>query len=207
MDLGTSNMANAAKAGGEFELARRLFEAGRRVVTGARRSRGVASALNGLGDVAAAQGDHDSARRYHHESLARYREIDDRWGIAGCWPTSPASIFRPESMPTPTASFKEAVQAFRELGHQRGVARQLESLAWCASCQSRDASAVRLASAAAAIRRRIGAPAKQKEKDTVERTLAQASSRLTLEAFADAWKDGRTGTLDRLLGVEAEPRP
>ena len=99
-------------------------------------------------------------------------------------------------------SITAALQAFRALGHQRGVARQLESLAWCASCQSRDESAVRLASAAAAIRRRIGAPAKQKEKDTVERTLAQASTRLTLEAFAHAWKDGLTGTLDHLLGVE-----
>jgi hypothetical protein len=81
VDLGTSNMANAAKAGGNFDVARRLLE---EVVasSGARGDqRGVASALNFLGDVAAAQGQYDSARQYHHESLARFREIDDRWGI------------------------------------------------------------------------------------------------------------------------------
>ena len=207
VDLGTSNMANAARVGGNFELARRLFEE----VVGSSRARGdqrgVASALNGLGDVAAAQGHYDSARQYHQESLARFREIDDRWGIGRTLADLASLDLQAGEYANADRSITAALQAFRALGHQRGVARQLESLAWCASCQSRDASAVRLASAAAAIRRRIGAPAKQKEKDTVERTLAQASTRLTLEAFADAWKDGRTGTLDRLLGVEAEPRP
>ena len=49
-------------------------------------------------------------------------------------------------------SLTEALQAFRALGHQRGVVRQLEALSWCASCQSRDEAAVALAGAAAAIR-------------------------------------------------------
>jgi predicted ATPase/predicted Ser/Thr protein kinase len=205
VDLGTSNMANAARAGGNFELARRLFE---EVVESSRArgdQRGVASALNGLGDVAAAQGHYDSARQYHHDSLVRFREIDDRWGIGRVLADLASVDLQAGEYADADRSITAALQAFRALGHQRGVARQLESLAWCASCQSRDESAVRLASAAAAIRRRIGAPAKQNEKDTVERTLAQASTRLTLEAFAHAWKDGLTGTLDRLLGVEAAP--
>jgi hypothetical protein len=60
-------------------------------------------------------------------------------------------------------SFKDALKAFRELGHQRGAARQLESLAWCATCQARDEQAVALTSAAAAIRQRIAAPPKPAE--------------------------------------------
>ena len=36
--------------------------------------------------------------------------------------------------------------------------------------------------------------------------LARASAQLTPEAYAQAWKDGTTGPLDRLLGVAAEPR-
>ena len=103
-------------------------------------------------------------------------------------------------------SLREALQAFRELGHQRGVARQLESLSWCASCQSRDEAAVVLASAAAAIRQRIGAPAKQAEREKIERTLAQARARISAEAYANAWREGLTATLDRVLGIETAPR-
>ena len=76
-------------------------------------------------------------------------------------------------------ALKEAVQSFRVLVYQRGVARQLESLSWCAGFQSRDYAAVVLARAAAAILERIGTPAKQAEREMVERTLAQARARLS----------------------------
>jgi hypothetical protein len=71
-------------------------------------------------------------------------------------------------------SFKDALKAFRELGHQRGAARQLESLAWCATCQARDEQAVALTSAAAAIRQPIAAPPKPAEREKIERALTQA---------------------------------
>ena len=205
VDLGTSNMANAAKAGGNFDLARRLFD---EVVESSRLRgdrRGVAFALNGLGDLAAAQGDYDAARQFHHESLARFREIDDRWGIGRVLADLASVDLQAGQHADADRSLAAALQAFRALGHQRGVARQLESLAWCASCQSKHDTAVRLTAAAAAIRQRIGAPARQRERDMVERTLAQASTRLAPEAYAHAWKDGLTGTLDGLLGVEAGP--
>jgi predicted ATPase/Tfp pilus assembly protein PilF len=202
VDLATSNMAHAAKTGGNFDLARRLLE---QVVASSQARgdvRGFAFALNGLGDVAASQGNHDSARRYHHESLARYREIDDRWGIARVLTDLASVDLQAGEYAEADRSLKEAVQAFRTLGHQRGVARHLESLSWCASCQSHDEAAVVLASAAAAIRHKIGAPAKQVERETIERTLAQARIRITAEAYANAWREGLTATLDRILGIE-----
>jgi tetratricopeptide (TPR) repeat protein len=207
VDLATSNMANAARAGGNVDLARRLFE---QVVasSGARGDvRGVASALNGLGDVAASQGDHDAARRSHHESLVRYREIDDRWGMARVLSDLAGIDLEVGEYAQADGALREAIRAFRDLGHQRGVARQMESLAWCASCQSRDEAAVVLASAAAAIRQRIGAPAKQGERERIDRTLAQARKHVTPEVYANAWREGVTATLDRVLGIETGRRP
>ena len=96
-------------------------------------------------------------------------------------------------------SLTQALQAFRDLGHQRGVARQLEMLSWCASRQSRDRDAVVLLSAAAAIRLKIGSPARQAEQQRIQTTLATAQSRLMPELYAAAWRDGRAATLDDLL--------
>jgi predicted ATPase/serine/threonine protein kinase len=208
VDLARSNMANAAKAGGKCDLARSLLEEVAAASYGRGDARGVASALNGLGDLAASEGDHEAARRYHHQSLITYRQIDDRWGIARVL-TDLANIdLQARDYAAANDSVKQALQAFRALGHQRGVARQLESLSWCASCQSRDEEAVALASAAAAIRLKIGTPAKQAEREQIDRTLAAARSRISAEAYANAWREGRTAPLDRTLGIElAPPRP
>lgn len=88
---------------------------------------------------------------------------------------------------------------FRELGHQRGVAHQLESLAWCATRQSRDEQAVALASATAAMRQRIAAPPKPTERDRIARALAQARERISHEMYQNAWNQGHAAPLDRLL--------
>ena len=197
-------MANAAKAEGNFELARGSSRGGRRVVAGARRCARRRLGANGLGDVAASQGDHDAARRYHHREPG---QVPARSTIAGalraCWPIWPSVDLRGAATTTAAdASLTEALQAFRALGHQRGVARQLESLSWCASCQSRDEEAVRLAGAAAAIRQRIGTPAKPAERERDRPHAGGGAGAHQRDAFAHAWNEGRTATLDRLLGIE-----
>jgi predicted ATPase len=206
VDLATSNTAHAAKIVGDFDLARRLLE---QVVASSQARgdvRGFAFALNGLGDVAASQGDRESARRYHHESLAKYRDLDDRWGMARVLTDLASVDLEAEQYAAADSSLREAIQAFRGLGHQRGVARQLELLSWCVSRQSDDEMAVTLASAAAAIRHRIGNPAKQSDRQRIERMLADARTRLTAEAYADAWREGQTASLDRILGPDAARR-
>ena len=44
---------------------------------------GVAWSLNYQGDVARDQGDSAAARTLYEQGLAIFRELDDRWGIAG----------------------------------------------------------------------------------------------------------------------------
>jgi predicted ATPase/serine/threonine protein kinase len=198
-DLARSNTATTAKLEGDFAKARALLEQVAAASETRHDVRGVASALNGLGDVAGAEGHHDSARHYHQQSLQIYQRIGDRWGIAGVL----ADLARVDvdacDYAAARVSLTRALHAFRELGHQRGVARQLEMLSWCASRESRDHDAVTLASAAAAIRLKIGSPARQGEAGRIEQTLAAAQSRLTPEAYASAWREGRSTVLDQLL--------
>jgi predicted ATPase/serine/threonine protein kinase len=206
VDLARSNMANAARAGGDFDLARGLFEQVAEAFQARGDVRGVASALNGLGDVAAAQGDHDSARRHHHQSLAGYRQIDDRWGIARVLSDLAAIDLQAGVYAAANGSLREALRAFRALGHQRGVARQLESLSRCASGQGRVEASVVLAGAAAALRQKIGIPAKQAELAQLDGALTAARTHLSADAYASAWRDGRTGTLDWILEIRTVPK-
>jgi predicted ATPase len=198
-DLARSNTATTAKLEGDFEKARGLLLHVAGAAEGRGDMRGVAAALNGLGDVAHAEGDHDAARGCHKRSLEIYQRIGDRWGIAGVLADLARTDIAASDWPGAEASLTQALQAFRDLGHQRGVARQLEMLSWCASCQSRDRSAVALISAAAAIRVKIGAPARRDEDQRIQTTLSTAQSRLTPEIYGAAWRDGRTAALNDLL--------
>jgi predicted ATPase/serine/threonine protein kinase len=200
-DLARSNTATTSKLQGDYERARRLLQ---HVADNSKTRgdvRGIAAALNGLGDVAQSEGDHEAARRYHKQSLDIYKRIGDRWGIAGVFADLARIDVEASDYAAARASLTQALQTFRELGHQRGVARQLEMLSWCASCQSRDGDAVALASAAAAIRMKIGSPLRQGERERIQQTLETAQSRLTPENYASAWRDGRAATLDELLSA------
>jgi predicted ATPase/serine/threonine protein kinase len=202
-DLARSNTATTAKLEGDFAKSRALLVQVAAASQARGDVRGLASALNGLGDVAASEGDHDAARRYHQQSLDIYHRIGDRWGIAGVL----ADLARVDvdacDYAAARVSLTQALRVFREVGHQRGVARQLEMLSWCASRQSRDHDAVALASAAAAIRMKIGSPARQEESGRVGQSLAAAHSRLTAEAYDRAWREGRAMDLDRLMAAES----
>ena len=198
-DLARSNTATTAKLEGNYAKARALLT---QVADSSRARgdvRGIAASLNGLGDVAATEGDHDAARRYHRQSLEMYRRIGDRWGIAGVLADLARVDVDAADFGAARASLALALRAFRDLGHQRGVARQLEILSWCAGRQSRDDEAVALISAAAAIRMKIGSPPRHAEDERIQETLATAQRRLTADAYASAWRNGRAAPLDQLL--------
>jgi tetratricopeptide (TPR) repeat protein len=202
VDLARFNMANAARAQGDVALARSMLDDLLASSEARHDLRAVASALNGLGDLAAAQEDYESARRYHYRSLEAFRQIDDRWGIAQVLTDMADVDLRTENYAAANRALLEALGLFRELGHQRGIARQLERLSWCAGCQRRDEAAVRLASAAAAIRQRIGAPNKPSERARIDETLLHARARIDPETYAVAWREARTATLDSILETE-----
>jgi predicted ATPase/serine/threonine protein kinase len=206
VELARSNMANAAKEERNFDLARGLLQD----VLGSSHARGdlrgVASTLNNLGDLAAAESDYDGAREFHQQSLATFRQLDDRWGVARVLTDLAHVDLQARDYAAADRSLAEALGALDAIDHKRGVARQLELLAYCAGLQSRDGEAVRLASAAAAIRLRLGAPAKRLEHEKVNDTLARARTRIGADAYNEAWREGRTTSLERILGMAARSR-
>ncbi len=199
VDLARSNMATIALLEGEGSRAGRLFED----VAASAAARGdirmLASALNGLGEVALSQGRDVAARDYHMRSLATYRSIEDHWGVAGVLADLANLDVETEAHGRAQRTLVEALRAFQRLGHQRGVARQLELLCWCAGCEQRYVEAVRLASAAASIRRRIGTRAKPRDEVRTAETLAAARRHLPGGAYDEAWQSGRTEPLDHLV--------
>jgi hypothetical protein len=150
----------------------------------------MAWSLNHQGDMARGQGDPAGASALYEQSLAIFRELGDRWGIAGSL-ADLGNLTRDQMDYTISQSlYRESIQIFQELGYKRGIARLLECLASSAATQRKPERSLRLAGAAAALRKVLGAPLPPVEQAQVEKSLEPARKALTNTAASAAWLEG-----------------
>jgi predicted ATPase/serine/threonine protein kinase len=185
-----SNLANIVKMQGDNAGAGSLYAEGLSIFRRIGDWTGVAWSMNYQGDVARDQGDSAAARRLYEQGLAIFRELDDRWGIAGTVADLGNLAREQGNYPTANSMYRESMQLFQELGHQRGIARLLEYFACSAAAQLESERSVRLAGAAAALRKKIGAPLTSAEGSKLEASLHSARQALTNAVCDAAWLGG-----------------
>jgi predicted ATPase len=185
-----SNLASVVKMQGDFERARVLYTESLSIFRGLRDRTGVAWSLNYQGDVARDQGDPAAARTLYEQGLAIFSELSDRWGIAGTLADLGSLAREQEDYSTAQSFYRGSLKIFQELEHKRGIARLLECFASSAAAQLQAERSLRLAGAAAALRKNIGAPLTPAEQVKLERNLGPARHAMTNTAGAAAWLEG-----------------
>jgi hypothetical protein len=140
--------------------------------------------------VARDQGDSAAARTLYEQCLAIFRELGDRWGIAGTLADLGSLAREQRDYPCAHSLYRESILIFQELDHKRGVARLLECFACSAAAQFQAERSLRLAGAAAGLRQNIGAPLTPAEQAKLEAILGAARQALTNTAGATAWLEG-----------------
>jgi hypothetical protein len=126
----------------------------------------------------------------YEQGLAIFRELGDRWGIAGTLADLGSLAREQRNCPTAHSLYRESLIIFRELEHKRGIARLLECFACSAAAQLQAERSLRLAGAAAALRQNIGAPLTPAEQAKLEAILDPARQALTNTAGTTAWLEG-----------------
>jgi predicted ATPase/tRNA A-37 threonylcarbamoyl transferase component Bud32 len=185
-----SNLGTVVKLEGNYQLARSLYAECHAIFRGLGDQAGVAWALDSQGDVARAQGDSTTAQGLYEEGLDIFRKIGDRWGIAGTLADLGNLANEQRDYSRAHLLYRESIMIFEELEHKRGVARLLECFACSAAAQSRPERSFRLAGAAAALRKRIGAPLTPAEQIILEKNLDAARRAMTHASVATAWLEG-----------------
>jgi hypothetical protein len=135
----------------------------------------------------------------YEQSLAIFRELDDPWGIAGTLADLGRLASEQENYPTANSMYRESMKLFQELGHQRGIARLLEHFACSAAAQLESERSLRLAGAAAALRKNIGAPLTPAEGAKLEAGLNSARQALTNTVAEAAWLVGWDTPVDKAI--------
>jgi predicted ATPase/serine/threonine protein kinase len=194
-----SNLANIVKLQGDNAGAGSLYAEALSIFRRIGDWSGVAWSMNYQGDVVRDQGDSAAARTMYEQSLAIFRELDDPWGIAGTLADLGRLASEQENYPTANSMYRESMKLFQELGHQRGIARLLEHFACSAAAQLESERSLRLAGAAAALRKNIGAPLTPAEGAKLEAGLNSARQALTNTVAEAAWLVGWDTPVDKAI--------
>ena len=161
--------------------------------------RAIAAALGNLGLVALLQGDYVQARGLHEECLALARLLGDKQTIAiSLCNLGLAALYQGDYVQA-RAPHEESLVLSWELGDKENIAWCLEGLAGVAGAQGRPVQAARLYGAAEFLRDVIGIPLPLPYQVHYERMLAAARAQLDEAAFATAWAEGRSLSLEQAI--------
>ncbi len=115
-----------------------------------------AKAFNWAGSMAVRQVDYTAARLFHGKSLAIYRELGDKRGIADSLGALGALSMNAADHASACAFFEESLTIYRQLGNKRGIVNTLNSLGHETWHQGDHASARRFLEEAVVLAREYG---------------------------------------------------
>ena len=168
---------------------------------------GIAWALSHLGAEVLQEGNAVKARSLLEESLPLYREGRDQRGIV----ESLSLLGRVEAFAGDYAAartdYEESLAIGREVGDNLSMSFSLEGLATVVAVQGDPAWAGRLWGTAEALREAMGTPIPPVYRADYDHSLAAARAQLGEQAFATAWAEGRTMSLEQVLDASQRLSP
>jgi predicted ATPase/DNA-binding CsgD family transcriptional regulator len=203
-------LAQAVLNQGEAARARALLEESLVLCHQVSDPRGIPNVLLVLGQVALVQGEYAATRRLLEESLALFREVGDRQGIAWGLQELGRLAFTQGYMATARSRYEESLALLRTFSHPWLIAHSLAGLAEVVAAQGQLAWAARLWGAAQSQLQSIGAVLLPLMRPNDERSVVAVRIKLGEQAFASAWAEGRTMSLEQILAnreTMPSPRP
>jgi predicted ATPase/DNA-binding CsgD family transcriptional regulator len=167
---------------------------------------GIASALNGLSFVATELGDYATAQSLLDESFKLSQEVGDKRSGGRALFSQARLAYKQGHYAQARAHF-EAVWSLVHHTNDFNSVWTVEGLAMICAAQDMPQWAVRLFSLSEAMRESFHIPQIPLFQADSTETLASARSRLSAEAFAAAWAEGRKLPLDDVLKVPQPATP
>ena len=191
-----NNLGYVTLQRGDHQRARLLYEDALRTYRERGDRQGIADSLSHLALIALHEGDRTTARRFEQESLDLWREMGDMVGVA--WALEGLGKVELEAGEHDDAirSFREGLEVARALTHGWAIALLIDGFACAAASQGRGDRALRLAGAAAAIRKRAGTPLAPMHERQLHRWLERARLALRPVPAERAYASGGALSMD-----------
>jgi predicted ATPase/DNA-binding CsgD family transcriptional regulator len=203
------SLGDVALDQGHADAASEHFEAALRLARAHGDVDAAAAAVYNLGSVARLRGQHARAAELYTESMGLFRRLKNPWCVAEVSLHQGQLALDLREQDEAARHFHDSLALLSELAGRNLIPMCLEGLAAIASARGQAAQAARLLGGAAALRERVGAPVRPIYRESYERVLGQARSRLDEAGWQAAWEAGRGLPLEALtaeaLGVATEP--
>jgi len=199
-----SNLGNIASAQGDHTAARHFLQESVDTFRNLDDRSGLATTLNNLGVALEALNDYARAHQCYLESIALSREIGSRYSAAYTLNSLAHLTLVWGDLGASQGYYRESLAIFRELGEKRGLAYCFEGLAMVDIGCGHDGRAVRLLTAAEALREFIGAPLNTSERAEYDQAVNTARARLNEMDFASASAEGRAMTVEQAIDLALE---
>jgi predicted ATPase len=155
-------------------------------------------ACDGLANVARARGDMETAQQLFAEELTLHRELGDKHGIGHTLLFIGELAEEQGDIEGAATCYAEALAMLRDAWDPGRLTAVLRGVAALALARAQPARALRLAGAAAAVQQNLWSP------EGWERIAEEARQRLTPEAAAATWEEGRAMPLEQAIAYALE---
>jgi tetratricopeptide (TPR) repeat protein len=183
-------------AQGEWAAARRTLEEAVRAAREAGDTRNIARASTALATVALEEGEFARATRLLEDALALQRELGDRFGIPRSLQSLGLAAQAAGDDEAAGASFRQALTIHLDVDDRAGLASCLDCLAALAVRREQFERGARLYAAATVLYEMVGTSPMHYVQPVRDETIDVIAGALDAEAFADAWSEGRSLTID-----------
>jgi len=198
------NLANVAKIRGDYARAQSALREATEIFEQVDDRSGAGWSINQQGDIFREQGDLTAAQKCYQRALEIFRQVGDRWGSARSLADLGYMFCAQRNFQAAHATYLEALQLFADLGHQRGIARTLEGAACMEAGRGNSIRALKLAAAAAHLRRHLGAPLTPADQLKLDESLSSAWDSLPGSEGQQAWADGSAMSIENAIQYSLE---
>ena len=184
---------------GDFDTARRYVEESIRISREAGIFYLAAVSAQMLGTIAAYRNDYAEARAQFEEAIPLFRETAAPFNVILVLSDLAHLERRQGNHARALELYRETIVAFQKAGQRGAVAHQLECFAFIAEAQEQLSRAARLLGAAEALRENTRLPMTPYERPEYEQHLTAVREQMGEAAFAAAWAEGRTLTMEQAM--------
>jgi len=198
------NLAWSVKAIGDYRRANWALQEATQIFEQVGDRSGAAWSISLQGDLAREQRELTAAYGWYQRALAMFRQAGDTWGVARALTDLGSIACEQHDPPAAQAAYREAMETFASLGYRRGIARALEGCACLAVRQKQSTRALKLAGAAAQLRRLTSAFLAAAEQSGLDAMLKPAWEAMSRAEGESAWAEGSQMSLQQAMQYAIE---